>query len=165
LIHFNRLDRNYQGDILAMKEKISVSERFPVESEIIYKAWLSSKEHSAFTGGGKAVVSKALNGKFSVWDSYISGKNLILEPYERIVQSWRATDFPEKHPDSNLEIIFKSEKEGTKVTLNHSGIPEGMSKDYKKGWKDFYFEPMKKYFTRSHGKSLPRKTKKRVKTM
>jgi activator of HSP90 ATPase len=148
-----------------MKEKISVSELFPVDSAKLYKAWLSSKEHSAFTGGGKAVVSKALNGKFNVWNNYISGKNLILEPYERIVQSWRASDFPDKHPDSFLEIIFKQEKEGTKVTLNHSGIPEGMSKDYKKGWKDFYFKPMKKYFTRAHGKSIPRQTKRKIKAM
>lgn len=130
-----------------MKETISVSDNFPIASEKLYSAWLNSKEHSLFTGS-KAVVSKGLNRKFTAYDGYISGKNLILEPHKRIVQSWRATDFPDKHPDSFIEIVFDPKKGGTKVTLKHSGIPEGMGKDYKKGWKDFYFKPMKEYFNK-----------------
>jgi activator of HSP90 ATPase len=130
-----------------MKETISVSESFPITSDKLYKAWLDSKEHSSFTGS-KAVVSKGLNRKFTAYDGYISEKNLILEPNKRIVQSWRATDFPEKHPDSFIEIIFEPQKTGTKLTLKHSGIPEGMGKDYKKGWKDFYFKPMKEYYSK-----------------
>jgi activator of HSP90 ATPase len=130
-----------------MKETISVSESFPITSDKLYKAWLDSKEHSSFTGS-KAVVSKGLNRKFTAYDGYISGKNLILEPNKRIVQLWRATDFPEKHPDSFIEIIFEPQKTGTKLTLKYSGIPEGMGKDYKKGWKDFYFKPMKEYYSK-----------------
>jgi activator of HSP90 ATPase len=45
-----------------------------------------------------------------------------------------------------LEILFKPEINGTKVTIKHSEIPEGQGKDFKDGWKKFYFEPMKKYF-------------------
>jgi activator of HSP90 ATPase len=130
-----------------MKETISVSESFPITPDKLYKAWLDGKEHSAFTGS-KATISKVLNRKFTAWDGYISGKNLILEPNKRIVQSWRATDFPEKHPDSFIELVFEPKKTGTKVTLKHSGIPEGMGKDYKKGWKDFYFKPMKEYYSK-----------------
>src|ERR1035437_3258113 len=104
-----------------MKETISVSESFLITSDKLYKAWLDSKEHSSFTGS-KAVVSKGLNRKFTAYDGYISGKNLILEPNKRIVQSWRETDFPEKHPDSFIEIVFDPKKAGTKVTLKHSGI-------------------------------------------
>ncbi|MDR3666644.1 MAG: SRPBCC domain-containing protein [Ignavibacteriaceae bacterium] len=130
-----------------MKETIVLSASFPVAPERLYKAWLSSKEHTSFTGD-KAIVTKILNKKFSAGNGYISGKNLILEPYNRIVQSWRATDFPDKHPDSFIELTFTPNKTGTKLTLKHSGIPEGMGKDYKKGWKDFYLEPMKEYFTK-----------------
>jgi activator of HSP90 ATPase len=130
-----------------MKETIIVSDNFPIANDKLYNAWLNSKEHSLFTGS-KAVVSKGLNRKFTAYDGYISGKNLILEPHKRIVQSWRATDFPDKHPDSFIEIVFEPKKAGTKVTLKHSGIPEGMGKGYKKGWKDFYFKPMKEYFNK-----------------
>jgi activator of HSP90 ATPase len=130
-----------------MKETISVFANFPVTPERLYTAWLSSKEHTSFTGD-KAEVSKTLNRKYTAGNGYISGKNLILEPYNRIVQSWRATDFPDKHPDSFIELTFEPKKTGTKLTLKHSGISEGMGKDYKKGWKDFYLEPMKEYFTK-----------------
>ena len=130
-----------------MKETIVVSDNFPVEYQKLYNAWLDSKEHSSFTGS-KAVISKGLNRKFTAYDGYISGKNLILEPHKRIVQSWRATDFPDKHPDSFIEIVFEPKKSVTKVTLKHSGIPEGMGKNYKKGWKDFYFKPMKEYYNK-----------------
>jgi activator of HSP90 ATPase len=37
---------------------------------------------------------------------------------------------------------------GTRVTIIHSEIPAGQGEGYKKGWKDFYFKPMKKYFER-----------------
>jgi activator of HSP90 ATPase len=130
-----------------MKETIVVSDNFPVIPEKLYNAWLSSKEHTSFTGD-MAEVSKVLNKIFTAGNGYISGKNLILEPYKRIVQSWRATDFPDKHPDSFIELTFEPKKTGTKLTLKHSGIPEGMGKDYKKGWKEFYFEPMKEYFSK-----------------
>ena len=130
-----------------MKETISVSASFTITPERLYTAWLSSKEHSSFTGD-KAVMSKILNRKYTAGNGYISGKNLILEPHKRIVQSWRATDFPDKHPDSFIEILFEPKKSGTKVTLKHSGIPEGMGKDYKKGWRDFYFKPMKEYYNK-----------------
>jgi len=130
-----------------MKETIIVSDNIPIESKKLYSAWLSSKEHSLFTGS-KAVVSNGLNRTFTAWDGYISGKNLILEANKRIVQSWRATDFPKEQDDSTLEILFEPDKSGTKLTLIHSDIPEGQGKEFADGWKKFYFEPMKKYFVK-----------------
>ena len=117
----------------------------PASPERIYKAWLSSKEHSAFSGG-KAVVSSKVGGKFTAWDGYISGRNIQLRPGKRIVQSWRTTEFPNDAPDSRLEIIFIQAKQGTKITLNHTRIPSGQAGEYRQGWKDYYFEPMKQYF-------------------
>ena len=58
-------------------EKIRVSAEFPVSPAIIYNAWLSSKEHSLFTGG-KAKISAEEGGKFSAWDGYITGKTIKL---------------------------------------------------------------------------------------
>ncbi len=128
-----------------MKNNIKISTTLPVSPEIVYKAWLNSKEHSAFTGN-KAKATIKVGGSFSAWDNYISGKNLELEPFKRIVQSWRSTDFPNSSEDSRLELIFEKTSGGTKLTLIHSNIPEGQADSYKKGWKEFYFTPMKKYF-------------------
>ncbi|PKL84367.1 MAG: hypothetical protein CVV24_00050 [Ignavibacteriae bacterium HGW-Ignavibacteriae-3] len=130
-----------------MPEQIRLSATFPVSSKKIYTAWLSSKEHSAMTGGG-AKVSAKIGGKFIAWDGYIDGKNLELIPNKRILQSWRSTEFSKNHPGSLLLIKFEEVKGGTKVTLIHSEIPDGTGAAYKKGWKDFYYEPMKTYFAK-----------------
>ena len=129
-----------------MKNSIKLSAALQASPEQIYGAWLNSKEHSAFTGG-KAKATLKKGGKFSAWNDYISGKNLELEPFKRIVQSWRSADFPVDAKDSLLEIILEKAGRGTKITLIHSNIPEGQAESYKKGWKDFYLVPMKKYFS------------------
>jgi activator of HSP90 ATPase len=128
-----------------MGEKIKVSAIMPCSAQELYNAWLSSKEHSAFSGG-KAKIDAKKNGKFTAWDEYIEGTTLELKPYKHIVQSWRTTEFPDDSPDSKLEIILEEVKDGTKITLVHTNIPEGQAEEYKQGWIDYYFEPMKKYF-------------------
>ncbi|HMU41746.1 MAG TPA: SRPBCC family protein [Ignavibacteriaceae bacterium] len=128
-----------------MEKTIKISATFNTSLKTIYEAWLDSEKHSAFTGG-KAKINPKVGGKFKVWDGYISGRNLELEPYKRIVQSWRTTEFPDDAPDSLLEIFFSKNPRGTMLTLIHSKIPDGQSDNYKNGWKEFYFKPMKKYF-------------------
>jgi len=128
-----------------MLESIQLSVVLPTNSQEAYLAWLDSKEHSEFTGG-LADIDPDVGGKFSVWDGYVEGENLELEPYKKIVQSWRATDFPSDSPDSRLEILFEDTKDGLLLTLNHTEIPEGQSKEYEDGWIKFYFEPMNDYF-------------------
>ncbi len=128
-----------------------VSAVIPATPEAVYKAWLSGKEHAAMTGGA-ATGSARVGGKFTAWDGYIEGKNLELEPGKRIVQSWRTTEFSDDDPDSRLEVVLAPAKGGTKVTLRHSDLPKGQGADYKSGWVEHYFEPMKEYFgSRSDG--------------
>jgi activator of HSP90 ATPase len=128
-----------------MAESIEVADVLPVAQKNLYLAWLDSQKHSAFTGGG-AVIDPAVGGNFTAWDGYIEGKTKELQPYERIVQSWRTANFPSSSPDSELEVLFETVEGGTKITLRHSNIPTGQGQDYKQGWKDHYFTPMKEYF-------------------
>jgi len=127
---------------------ITVSAIIPAEPAVIYKAWMSSKGHSLMTGSGAKIAAK-VGGKYTAWDGYISGKTLELEPGERIVQSWRSTDFAKDAEDSRLEVSLSPARGGTKVTLTHSDLPAGSSAEYRKGWLDFYFTPMKRYFSSS----------------
>lgn len=112
----------------------------------IYNAWLSSKGHSSMTGAD-ATVSNKVGGSFTTWDGYIFGKNSLLEPNRKIVQSWRTTDFNDDDEDSQIEITFKEVKDETELILVHSHLPKDGEK-YKKGWEDFYFSPMKAYFSK-----------------
>ena len=124
---------------------IKLTANFPVTAKILYDSWLNSSLHSNFTGE-KAVIDGRVGGKFKAGDGYISGSNLILQPYGRIVQSWRTKEFPDSAPDSRLEILFEKHNIGTKITLIHTQLPNGQEKKYEKGWKEHYFKPMKKFF-------------------
>jgi len=110
----------------------------------IYTLWLSSEGHSKITGGA-ALSSDQVGDHFTAWDGYIEGSNLILEPYKRIVQSWRTSEFKEDEPNSQIEILLSEDDGKTEFTLIHSNIPDS-GEHYKKGWDEHYFEPMQTYF-------------------
>ncbi len=128
-----------------MKNGFKISVILPASPEEIYEGWLSGKIHSAFTGH-KATASGKVGGKFTAWDDYISGKNLLLEENKKIVQLWRSTEFRDDAPDSLVEITLDKVTKGTKLTLRHSNIPDEQDPAYKEGWLEFYFAPMKEYF-------------------
>lgn len=128
-----------------MLESCSVSDLIPASPQAIYEAFLSSEGHAAITGS-PAEVDPKVGGKFTAWDGYISGITLELEPHRRIVQAWRTTEFPEDAADSRLELLLEDAPGGTRVTFNHTGIPEGQGESYRQGWLDFYFTPMKAYY-------------------
>ena len=116
----------------------------PVE---VYEAFMDAKKHSAFTGS-RATCDPRVGGEFTAWDGYISGKNLELEKGKRIVQEWVTTDWPQNYPPSRLELNFKAIKEGTEISMIHSEVPAEQADDIKQGWIDFYWEPLKEYFSK-----------------
>lgn len=130
-----------------MIDSFEVSAFFPqVPAEKVYRSWLDSEAHSAFTGS-PAQIDGRVDGLFTAWDGYISGRTLELEPYQRIVQSWRTTEFPEGSPDSHLEATFLDADGGTIITLRHTNIPPGQGEDYRTGWEEYYFKPMRAFFS------------------
>lgn len=128
-------------------ESFTISTTLPVSPEVIYNAWLSSEGHTAMTGS-PAEVNAEIGGTFKAWEGYIWGKTLEMEPHRRILQAWRTSEFPEDSSDSRVEIRFEESSDGVKVTLTHTDIPEGQADNYKQGWEDFYFTPMRKYLSK-----------------
>lgn len=120
---------------------IKLTVEFKAKPEQVYEALMDSKKHARFTGS-KATVSRKVGGSFSVWDGYAEGKNLELRPGRRIVQSWRAADWPEG-AFSKVTFAFSKTKKGTKLTFTQTGVPDGFAADIRQGWKDFYWGPMK----------------------
>ncbi len=107
----------------------------------VYEALMDPKKHAKFTGG-KASISRKVGGKFSTYDGYAEGVNLELVPDKKIVQSWRASDWPEGHYS---EVIFSlAETAGaTRLTFSQTGVPVEQYEDVAQGWRDYYWEPMK----------------------
>jgi uncharacterized protein YndB with AHSA1/START domain len=126
-------------------ETVLVSEVIAAPKERLYAAWLDSDEHSAFIAD-VAAVEPFVGGSHSSFGGYATGKVLALEPNQKIVQSWRASDFPDGAPDSRLEVTFEETVGGTLITVLHTGLPVGQSDRYRDGWLRHYFAPMKTYF-------------------
>jgi uncharacterized protein YndB with AHSA1/START domain len=133
-------------------DSLSLSEVIPARPERIYAAWLSSDEHTAFTGD-KAVVEPFVGGKHSAFDGYAVGQTVELQPGRRIVQTWRAEDFPLGSPDSRVEVTLEETVGGTMVTILHTDIPSGQGASYRDSWVKFYLEPLKGYFVAVSGKT------------
>lgn len=110
----------------------------------IYKSWLSTQGHTKMTGG-VAFLSDRVGDNFTAWDGYITGKNMALEPYNRILQSWRSSNFEAHEPDSQIEVTLNEGDGETELTITHTNVPES-GEHYIKGWNEHYFTPMKKYF-------------------
>ncbi|MFN8259250.1 MAG: SRPBCC domain-containing protein [Bacteroidales bacterium] len=126
------------------KDSFQITEIFPVKPSVIYHAWLNSVEHSEMIGA-EAECTNYEGGKFTAWDGYITGKNIKLIENKEIVQNWRTSEFKSSDEDSELIIRLRETKEGCELTLIQNNIPKGQP-DYKKGWVDNYFIPMKNYF-------------------
>jgi uncharacterized protein YndB with AHSA1/START domain len=128
-------------------ESFSVSEVIPAEPERIYAAWMSSDEHTAFTGD-RAEIEPFVGGKHSAFAGYAVGTTVELLPGRRIAQTWRATDFPPGSPDSRVEVTLETTVGGTMVTILHTEIPTGRSDVYRDSWMKYYLEPLREYFAR-----------------
>ena len=134
-----------------MSKKINQSVTFRTTPHEVYEVLMDSKKHAAFSGGA-AKISRAVGGEISAYDGYISGKNIELVPDKKIVQDWRAVDWPE---DYFSRVIFELTPvpEGTRLDFTHTGIPEGEEASFEQGWIDNYWEPMKAFLEKKRPSS------------
>ena len=133
-----------------MPYTFTLTATIPASPQEIYEAWLDSLGHSEMTGG-EASMSDEVGAEVSAWDGYISGRNLELIPGERIVQTWRTSEFADEHEDSVISIVLTEVGDGTLLTLEHSNVPDDHRSYEEGGWQSNYFEPMVAYFTGLRG--------------
>lgn len=118
----------------------------PIE---VYNLIMDEKKHGAFTGS-EVRMSKEPNGTFSIFDGYCHGYNIELIEGQKIVQAWNFAE--DGWPDDHFSICtFDIEKEGDKTTLTfqQTEVPEHKVEELKKGWNEFYWEPMKAFLEES----------------
>jgi uncharacterized protein YndB with AHSA1/START domain len=146
-----------------MPYTFTLTATIPASPEEIYQAWLDSIGHSEMTGG-EAEMSDLVGAEVSAWDGYISGRNLELVPGERIVQSWRTSEFGNEQEDSVITVVLQEIGGVTLLTLEHSNVPDEHRSYEEGGWQSNYFEPMVAYFSeRKDGVAEPAPQKTRQK--
>jgi activator of HSP90 ATPase len=132
---------------------------FDVPPSEVYDAYLDSRRHSQFTGQ-KARMSRREGGQFTAGDEYITGVNVELVPDRRIVQAWRASEWPEgAHSILRLELSRRGK--GSLLVVDHLGIPEEFREGVDDGWRQFYWEPMRRYFGGGPSRPSPRRRTRR----
>ena len=125
-----------------MSDSLTLKQSFPARPADLLARWLDPEWHARFTGGAEAVIDARVGGKYPTWDGYIEGTAMEIGA-DRILQGWRAADFDESDPASLLELLFETDGAGTRLTLRHTGIPEGQGEMYRTGWEDHYFVHMR----------------------
>lgn len=108
----------------------------------LYDALMDSKKHSHFTDA-KAVISDKIGGSFSTYGGYSSGKNVELVKDKKIVQTWRAEDWPDGHFSAVTFEMKKSPSGGTLLVFTQEELPVSVAKDIEAGWKLYYWKPLK----------------------
>ena len=66
-----------------MPESLQISTLLPAPPRDVYRAWLSSREHGAFTHS-QASVDPRVGGRHTAWGDYITGTSLSLGPDRRL---------------------------------------------------------------------------------
>ena len=120
---------------------IRQSVTFKAKPHEIYELLMDSDKHSRLTGS-IVRIDRNIGSEFSVYDGDIQGANLELLPNERIVQSWRYSDWPEGHY-SKATFSLREVSGGTRLTFTQAGVPDEFYEDIRQGWHDYYWKPMK----------------------
>ncbi len=110
----------------------------------VYAALLDGEQFRAFTGGAPAAIAPDPGGAFSCFNGMITGRNVELIPNQRIVQAWRAGNWPEG-VYSIVRFELAAQGDATKLTLEQAAFPDGASEHLEGGWHKMYWEPLNKY--------------------
>ncbi len=120
----------------------------PAKPQEVYDALMDSKKHSAFTHS-VCKIGKKEGSVYTAYDGYINGKTIKLIPGKKIVQTWQSVDgvWPEGYY-SEITFELKPHPKGTELIFFQEGVPENQYEEFKSGWVEHYWEPMKEYFSK-----------------
>ena len=126
-----------------MPTSIKQHTTLPAPPSRVYRLLMNSKQHTRFTGA-PARIGSTPGSKFTAHGPYIVGFNIELIKGKRIVQAWRGSDWP-AGAWSIITYELKPKKGGrTALTFTQHGVPPIHTKHIAQGWKDHYWEPMKR---------------------
>lgn len=133
-----------------MSRTIRQRATFRASPHEVYELLMDGKKHAGFTGA-PASISRKAGGAFTAYDGWIEGQNLELVPDKKIVQRWRGTDWPAGH-FSTATFALKAVKGGTELAFTQTGVPEEHAKDISEGWKEHYWEKMKRVLEKNRAR-------------
>ena len=109
----------------------------------IYETIMDSKKHTKLSRQ-RTTVSRKVGGEFKVGHD-LEGKHLALTKDKKIVQTWRANNWP-KGTYSKATFAFSRTTGGTRVAFRQTGVPDEFYGEISKGWRDYYWTPLRKQY-------------------
>jgi uncharacterized protein YndB with AHSA1/START domain len=110
----------------------------------VYAALIEEGRHAKFTGD-KAKISRKAGGAVSCYGGYITGFNLELVPSRRIVQAWRARDWPAGTFSIVTFALSRGPRGATRLSFTQTGVPASDFRDKSEGWRSHYWRPLRAY--------------------
>jgi activator of HSP90 ATPase len=110
----------------------------------LYETILDARRHSALVGGQPVRVSRRAGGAFAVGKD-LEGRTLAFTKDRRIVQSWRANNWP-KGVYSKATFAFAKAPGGARITFTQTGVPSEFVGEIAAGWRSYYWTPLRRQF-------------------
>jgi len=105
---------------------------------------MDEADHAAFTGKACSIENFE-GGAFSFCDGNHTGHFLKLAKNKRMVLAWTHKKFPAGH-FSVVDLTFeKTEKGGTRISLNHLAVPQTCDGWLTEAWHKTYWAPLSAY--------------------
>ena len=113
----------------------------------IYGTLMDGKKHGALAGGQPTTVSARVGGAFKVGHD-LEGKQLKLVKDKKIVQTWRANNWP-AGVYSKATFALARAPGGTRITFTQTGVPSQYYDEIATGWRTYYWASFRKQFAKA----------------
>lgn len=122
---------------------MSIHQEISISASVseVFKTLTDTASFERMTGGRKADISKAVGGAASMFGGDITAVNVEMVPGKRLVQAWRAQNWPEG-VHSIVRFELHAEGKATKIIFDQAGYPDGAHAMLSGGWHKMYWEPM-----------------------
>ena len=120
----------------------------PHEDEISSRVSVFFSQHAyvSCTTHATSDISREVGGVIDVYSGYITGENLEVVPDARVVQRWRASDWPEGQY-STATFEFEAVEGGTQMTFTQTDVPDEHYDGIAQGWQEHYWTEMETMLT------------------
>lgn len=113
--------------------------------DAVYGVLTSSEKFAAMTGGRAADISTDEGGAVSLFGGDIQARNIELVPGKRVVQAWRAGNWP-GGVYSIVRFELEANGSGTRLSFDQAGHPADAQEMLEGGWHQMYWNPMNAVF-------------------
>lgn len=123
---------------------IELHTEFLASAEDVYGTLVDARRVSAWTQSEAKADAKP-GGEFALFGGQVSGRFVELQPYRRIVQDWRSSNWPPGHY-SRVTLQLAQQETSTTLKLTQTAVP---LEDYERihaGWEQNYWQQIKRVF-------------------